>query len=333
MMTAFNTKKPELAIDFGTANLRLIRRDEGIVFDEPSLCCFDVSNNVLSLNAAGSAVRSMIDRTPHRLSVRRPLHRGVLQDIAAATHLLRYAVEKTSGRWRLNKTSAVMGVPIDATEAERGALLTAARDAGLGPIHLVSESFAAAIGAELPVDKPTGTMIVECGAGTTEIAVISLGGVCTTRSVRVGGASLNQAIADHLHFQHKFLVGELTVERIKEEYSARRQESSCDSDALSVKGRSLTTRMPAILEMKLSELDGVVQRHMAQIVQTVREVLNETAPELSQDICSHGVFLTGGSAKTPGLSEMIMHETGLAVTIAENPLSCVAQGLQRILQS
>lgn len=331
MMNTFSGKMPELAIDFGTANLRLIRRDEGVVFDEPSLCCFDTSTETASLRAAGLEVRPMVDRTHPRLSVKRPLRRGVLQDIDTATHLLRYAVRKTSGRWRTGAGAAVIGVPIDATQAERSALLTAARDAGIGTVHLVSEPFAAAVGANLPVDAPTGTMIIDCGAGTTEVAVISLGGICHARSVRIGGASLDQAIADHLHFRHKFLVGDLTAERIKEEYALQRREQSA-AETLTIKGRSITTRLPALLQIPLTELDQVVERHMGQVVEAVREVLLETSPDLSHDILENGIVLTGGSAMTPRLSEMIAAETGLAVSLAVNPLGCVASGLQRMIQ-
>ncbi|WP_443971473.1 rod shape-determining protein [Sphingobium sp. CR28] len=332
MMNVFAGKMPELAIDFGTANLRIIRRDDGVVFDEPSLCCFDTSTEVASLSAAGLDVRPMIDRTHPRLSVKRPLRRGVLQDIETATHLLRYAVRKTSGRWQAGASAAVVGVPTDATRAERSALLTAARDAGIGTVHLVDEPFAAAIGADLPVQMPRGTMIVECGAGTTEVAVISLGGICHARSVRIGGASLDQAIADHLHFKHKFLIGALTAERVKMDYALHREERP-GAEMMTIKGRSITTGLPALIQISSTEIDQVVERHMALVVETVREVLLETSPELSQDILENGVVLTGGSALTPHLSEMIAAETGLSVSVASKPLGCVAAGLQRIIQN
>jgi len=325
-------RRPELAIDFGTANLRVIRRDEGVVFDEPSLCCFAGMDRVPSLVAAGAAAQVMVDRTPGRLAVRRPLKRGVLQDIDTATQLLRYAVPRALGR-RQQAARAVVGVPADATQAERSALLTAARDAGLGAIRLVSEPLAAAMGADLPVSAPSGTMIVECGAGTTEVAVFSLGGVCLSRSVRAGGASLDQAIADHLHFQHKFLIGDLTAERVKRDYVRLRSAGSADDTPVDVKGRSLVSRVPSTFSLPLRELDRVVEKHVAAIVDVVREVLGETPPELSQDILSHGIVLTGGSALLPHLQTMIETDTGLPVIVAEDPALCVARGLQNLLHA
>lgn len=214
-MASLFSRRPDLAIDFGTANLRVIRRDEGVVFDEPSLCCFSKDGNAPGLIAAGMGAQAMVDRTTGNLEVKRPLRRGVLQDINSARELLRYAVPKALGRRRTGPVRAVIGVPADATMAERSALLTAARDAGIGSARLIAEPFAAAIGAGLPVSAATGTMLVECGAGTTEVAVLSLGGICLTRSVRIGGASLDQAIADALHFRHKFLIGDTTAERVQ----------------------------------------------------------------------------------------------------------------------
>lgn len=324
-------RRPDLAIDFGTANLRVIRRDDGLVFEEPSLCCFADRDNQLSLVAAGAAAAALVDRTPTHLKVRRPLRRGVLQDIDTARQLLRYAVPRALGRKRMGSQRAVIGVPADATKAERSALLTAARDAGLDGVSLVSEPFAAAIGANLPVQEPSGTMIVECGAGTTEVAVLSLGGICLSRSVRVGGASFDRAIADHLHFRHKFLIGELTAERIKREYVDMCLFDPKGEGQIEVKGRSLSSRVPAKLTLPVSEIDRVAEKHFAQVVAAIRDVLNSMPPELSQDICEHGIALTGGSAVTPRLRSMIEEDTGLPVTVAEDPAHCVAQGLHRIL--
>lgn len=331
MTSLFSSKPPELAIDFGTANLRVIRRDVGLVFEEPSLCCFGDLDTYPSLLAAGSAAEAMIDRTPRHLAIRRPLRRGVLQDIESAKQLLRYAVPRALGRKRIGSKGAVIGVPADATQAERSALITAASDAGLHGVTLVSEPLAAALGAELPINDPRGTMIVECGAGTTEVAVLSLGGICITRSVREGGASLDQAIADHLHFKHRFLIGDRTAERVKQDYVARRTASGRDDRDIEIKGRSLISRVPASLRLPLSEFDQVAEKHVAHIVDVIREVLNTTPPELSHDICGHGIVLTGGSAVMPLLRQMIENDTGLAVTVAENPAHCVAQGLHRIL--
>lgn len=322
---------PEVGIDFGTSNMRLVRYREGVVFDEPSLCCFERRRQSLSLIAAGSAAHRMIDRTPPNMYIRKPLRRGVLQDIDSAREMLRYCLARASDGKPLATSRGIFGVPADATEAERGALLTAGREAGFKSMQLMAEPLLAAVGAGLPIQKPVGTMIVECGAGTTEVAVLSLGKICMTRSVRSGGAALDKSISDHLHFQHKFLIGEVTAERLKHSYVGQRVSGGHPSASLLVKGRCLSSGMPASIEIPLSELDAVVERHVRPIVDVVRDVLIETPPELSGDIHDRGVVLTGGGSVLPLLKTMIEESTGLLVAVADEPASCVAKGLQAML--
>lgn len=325
-------RRPEIAIDFGTANVRVIRRDDGIVFDEPSLYCSSRRHGAADLVAAGAEAHAMVDRAPANLQVKRPLCRGVLQDIDAAKGLLRYAMSRTGGGKRLRAQRAIFGVPADATQAERNAMLTAANDAGFGDVKLVTEPLAAALGAELPVDNAAGSMIIECGAGTTEVAVFSLGGLCEAGSVRIGGASLDRAIADQLHWQHKFLIGDLTAERLKLKYVEKRQTpASGRNETISVRGRCLRAGLPKSMDVDLAELDTVVEKHVQQIVRVTRDVLGRTAPELSQDIHDRGIVLTGGGALMPLMSRMIAEATGLQVRIAEQPTRCVANGLHRML--
>lgn len=332
MASILSWRRPEIAIDFGTANVRVIRRDDGIVFDEPSLCCFSREHGVGKLVAAGAEAQAMIDRTPTNLQVKHALRRGVLQDIDAARALLRYALSRSMGRKRLRAPSTIIGVPADATQAERSALLTAANDAGVGSVTLVAEPLVAAIGANLPVDSAAGSMIIECGAGTTEVAVFSLGGLCETGSIRIGGATLDRAIADRLHFDHKFLIGDLTAEQLKLEYAARRQtRSSEEASTISVRGRCLLAGLPKSISVEMSELDRIVEKHVEQIVGVVRDVLGRTPPELSRDILDRGVVLTGGGAMMPLMNTMIAEATGLHVQIAEDPSQCVANGLHRML--
>lgn len=274
----------------------------------------------------------MIDRTPAHLQMKRPLCRGVLQDIDAAKELLRYAMSRAAGRKRMRAPRAIFGVPADATQAERNALLTAANDAGFGATTLVAEPLAAAIGAKLPVEAPAGSMIIECGAGTTEVGVFSLGGLCATGSVRIGGATLNRAIADQLHLRHKFLIGDLTAERLKLDYADKRGTLRCnETETISVRGRCLRAGLPMAIDVELSELDMVVKKHIQEIVEVVRDVLGRTAPEISRDIHDRGVVLTGGGALMPLMSGMIATATGLRVEIAEQPTQCVANGLHRML--
>lgn len=284
------------------------------------------------LVAAGAQARAMVDRTPAHLQVKRPLGRGVLQDIEAARGLLRYAMSRAGGRRRLRAPRVIIGVPADATQAERNAMLTAANDAGLGEVELVAEPFAAALGANLPVGDPAGSMIIECGAGTTEVAVFSLGGICVSGSVRIGGATLDKAIADQLHMHHKFLIGDLTAEQLKLDYAVRRQAPArTDGETIAIRGRSLRSGLPMTMHVPLAEIDLVVDKHIEQIVRVVRDVLGSTTPELSQDIHDRGVVLTGGGAMMPQMSSMIGKATGLQVRIAEQPASCVAKGLHQLL--
>lgn len=332
MASILSWRRPEIAIDFGTANVRVILRDGGIVFDEPSLCCFSREHGVGKLVAAGAEAQAMIDRTPTNLQVKHALCRGVLQDIDSARAVLRYALSQSLGSKRLRTPNAIIGVPADATPAERSALLTAANDAGIGNVTLVAEPLVAAVGADLPVESAAGSMIIECGAGTTEVAVFSLGGLCETGSVRIGGATLDRAIADRLHFDRKFLIGELTAERIKLQYVARRQASTSDEAAtISVRGRCLLAGLPKSITVEMSELDKIVEKHVEQIVRVVRDVLGRTPPELSRDILDRGVVLTGGGAMMPLMSTMIAEATGLHVQVAEDPSQCVANGLHRML--
>ncbi|MBV1692034.1 rod shape-determining protein [Novosphingobium sp. G106] len=331
MASILSWRRPEIAIDFGTANVRVMSRDEGIVFDEPSLCCFSKRDGFSDLIAAGAEVQPMLDRTPANLNIKRPLCRGVLQDIDAAKGLLRHALSRSVGARRARSPNALIGVPADATQAERSAMLTAANDAGFGKVSLVTEPLAAAIGAGLQVEDAAGSMVVECGAGTTEVAIFSLGGTCETGTVRIGGASLDKAIADHLHLHHKFLIGNLTAEQLKMDYAAKRQGADARDAMVAVKGRCLRGGLPKTIEVAISEFDRVVEKHIDQIVQVVRTVLGRTAPELSQDIYDRGVMLTGGGALMPLMSTMITAATGLDVVVANEPANCVALGLHQML--
>lgn len=332
MASILNLQRPEIAIDFGTANVRVIRHGEGIILDEPSLCCFSRRDGMMDLVAAGAEVQAMVNRTPANLAIRRPLCRGVLQDIDAAKGLLRYILSRTVRGSRIRAPRAIIGVPADATQAERSAMLTAANDAGLRRVRLVSEPLAAAIGAGMPVAEPAGSMVIECGAGTTEVAVFSLGGTCATGTVRIGGATLDKAIADRLHLQHKFLIGELTAERLKLDYAAKHQSADCNpSSMIAVRGRCLRTGLPKSLDISVDEIDRIVEKHVEQIVRVVRQVLGLTPPELSQDIFDQGVTLTGGGALMPRMQSMIETATGLSVNAAAEPAICVARGLYKML--
>ena len=323
-------ERADIAIDLGTANTRVIARGAGVRFDEPSLCCFADDGVRSKLVAVGNAARGMKDRTSGALQVRHPLARGVLQDIDAARELLKFAVSSSTGRRRFAAPDTIIGVPADATKAECAALHTAAADAGLRKVRLVREPLAAAWGADLPVNEPTGSLIVECGAGTTEVGVFSLGGFCLTRSVRGGGAALDAAITAYIHMQHQFLIGEPTAERLKKELADLLVLGGAEQTPVEIKGRSLRDGKPGILTLSASEFRPVVTKHSRQIAELVRQVLSETPAQLSHDICDSGIVLTGGSA-FPMIAETISGETGLSAIITDDKEHCVTRGLAAML--
>ena len=323
-------ERADVAIDLGTANTRVIARGSGVQFDQPSLCCFADDGVRSKLVAVGDDASRMKDRTSGTLQVRHPLARGVLQDIDAARELLMFAVRSSTGRRRFTAPDAIIGVPADATKAECAALHTAAADAGLRKVRLVREPLAAALGAGLPVDEPVGSLIVECGAGTTEVGVFSLGGFCLTRSVRGGGTALDAAIAAYIHKQHQFLIGELTAERLKRELAELLALGGAEQTSLQIKGRNLRNGKPGVLTLSAGEFRPVVTKHACQIAELVRQVLSETPPQLSHDICDSGIVLTGGGAFAL-IAEAISSETGLSAVITDQKEHCVTRGLAAML--
>ncbi|MEO6784116.1 MAG: rod shape-determining protein MreB [Bradyrhizobium sp.] len=321
--------RADLVIDLGSANTRVLVPGQGIVFDEPTLCCFDDRGAVSALVAAGTDAAEMVDRASGRLRIAWPLRRGVLDDMAAGRALINHAVRRSTGAARVSRLRALIGVPADATQAERQALLATAADAGLTRVRLATEPVAAAIGAGLPVGQPVGSMIIECGAGTTEVAVLSLGEICVLRSVRIGGDSLDAALVDYLQLRRRFLISGASAERVKRQIFALQRVDDKDL-TVAVKGRSLISRTPDTLEIPLSELLDVMRRHVEPIVDAVRAALSSTPPELSRDIHDRGIVLTGGSAIFELLAEAIQTSTGLDVHIAPSAMGCVIAGLGAI---
>lgn len=316
----------DLAIDFGTANTLIFERGSGIVFNEPSTCCFKGSDSNPTLVAAGVEAHRMMERvsSPHRIA--RPLQRGVMSDIDAGREMLRYAIRKSLGARGARRANAIIGVPADANEAERRALLTAANDAGLANARLFQEPLMGAIGAGLDIERPRGRMLLDCGAGTTEVVIISLGAICVSKSERIGGDTFNTVLADHLQAKHDFLIGTITAERIKLEIAGL-STASVSGAQISIAGQDLATGMPRLLTLPASELTALLAKHVMPIVAAVRAALEQTPPELSHDILEDGITLTGGAAMPALLSEAITLATGLSTRIAERPLDCVALGL------
>ena len=324
--------KPRCAFDFGTANLRVVSSDGGLVLQEPSICCFRRDPLDQEPVAVGSTAWPMFERTPGELYMKRPLDRGVLTDMQAARALLDHARRAIAGNRKLT-APVLFGVPSDATLVERRALTNAAAEAGITSVSLVDEPMAAALGAGLDVAEPKGSMLVECGAGTTEIVVISLGGISVRRTVRIGGNALDQAIADFLHLHHKFLIGGHTAERIKLQLSGRSHADDSSATPLTIRGRDLVTGLPGTRFLPPQAFEKVLRRHSRPIVKAIQEALAATSAELSCDIFEHGITLTGGSADVPLLAGMIADTTGLTASVAAQNDLCVSLGLQAMLLS
>lgn len=325
------SNRADIAIDLGTANTLVVERGSGVVFDEPSVCCFRGHGDMAELVAAGTEAQSFVGRVAKPLRIVRPLRNGVLSDMAAARELLKYATRTVRPSWRLGRARILIGVPADATQAERNALATAAEDAGLARPELVAEPFLSAVGAGLDVDEPSGSMVVDCGAGTTEVALISLGAICLAHSVRGGGEALDRAFIDHLHLKRRFQVGPSTAERLKLELSTLFESGSMDR-LLEVRGLDAASGMPKTIAVPASELLTVWDRYSDSVLSAILAALGETPPELSQDVLENGIILAGGAAMTGLLAQRIRERTGIEVRIAPAPLRTVASGLAQLLE-
>jgi rod shape-determining protein MreB len=320
----------DFGIDLGTANTLVAAPDAGLIFNQPSVCCFKAYDAVPTFVAAGAEAHRYVGKVSRPLKIVRPLRNGVVSDLAAARELLRFVLRSVRPSTRLRRLRTAIGVPSDATQAEKRALTTAATDAGLAEPVLIAEPLLAAIGLDLDVDAPRGRMIVDCGGGTTDVAVISLGAICVSETVRGGGEALDQALADHLHFRHRFQIGAASAECLKLRLSARLSAGELD-EPLEIGGLDAATGLPRQLEVPTAELAAIWERHAEQIVRAVRTALRRTPPELSQDIFEDGVIVTGGATMAGLLASRIARRTGVAAGVSDAPLENVADGLMKVV--
>jgi rod shape-determining protein MreB and related proteins len=325
------TSGADIAIDLGTANTLVVKRDAGVIFNEASICCFEGSGTKKRLVAAGAEANEMVGRVTRDLRITRPLRGGVLSDMDAGRELIRYAIRNSRSGWIARRPKALIGVPADATEAERRALTSAAQDAGIAKVELIDEPLLAAIGSGLDVDAPRGRMLVDCGAGTTEVVVISLGTICLSKSTRIGGDTLDAALVDHLHLRHRFQVGPIAAEALKLKVTQLLDEGRT-AEPIEIRGQNLASGLPETIKLPCRELLIVYERHLHAVVETVRAALHDTPPELSNDILEDGLTLTGGASMVQLLSRRISEATGLSVSCPPEPLHSVAQGLEMLLQ-
>lgn len=319
----------DMGIDLGTANTLVYVRGRGIVLQEPSVVAIQVDTK--QPVAVGNEAKRMIGRTPGNIVAIRPLRDGVIADFDITQAMLRHFIAKASKGWSLFRPRVVVGVPSGVTEVEKRAVIDAAIQAGAREAFTIEEPMAAAIGAGLPVSEPTGSMVVDIGGGTTEVAIISLGGIVTHRSIRVAGDELDEAIVNYVKRHYNMLIGERTAEEIKIAIGSAYPVN--DGEAVEVRGRDLVTGLPRNLRVTAAEVRQALSEPVGQILEAIKVTLERTPPELAADIMDRGVVMTGGGALLRGLDRKISEETGMPVVIADEPLLCVVKGTGKMLES
>ncbi|OGV38523.1 MAG: rod shape-determining protein [Lentisphaerae bacterium GWF2_45_14] len=322
----------DLGIDLGTANCLVFVRDKGIVLSEPSVVAIsEITKEVL---AVGAEAKRMLGRTPGNIRAIRPMKDGVIADFNITEQMLRYFIqkarEKVGGRRRFLPPRVLIAVPSGITEVETRAVQDSALRAGADEIFLIEEPMAAAIGVGLPVSEPSGSMIVDIGGGTTEVAVISLSGIVEARSIRVGGDEMDAAICQHMKRVYNLMIGERTSEIIKIQIGSAYPEE--DEKSIDVKGRDLVSGLPKTINISATEIRTALQEPVTSIVEAVRGTLERCPPELAADLIDRGIMLAGGGGLLRGLDKLISEETGLPVFVADDPLKAVANGTGVVLQ-
>jgi rod shape-determining protein MreB len=318
----------DIGIDLGTATTLVYLKGRGIVLCEPSVVAVDKNTN--RVLAVGVEAKRMLGRTPANIVAIRPLRDGVIADFEVTEKMLRYFITRVHNRRALVRPRVVVGVPSGVTEVEKRAVRESAEHAGAREIYLVQEPMAAAIGADLPVQEPAGNMIVDIGGGTTEVAVISLGGIVVSQCVRVGGDEMDESIIQYVKNTYNLMIGERTSEEVKIKIGSAFSSSNKEYN-MEIKGRDLVTGLPKTLQISSSEIRKAMADPISVIVNTVKSTLERTPPELSSDIVERGVILAGGGSLLKGLDRLLSKETGLPVNLTEDPLSCVVRGTGKIL--
>ena len=321
----------DLAIDLGTANTLIYVKNQGIVCNEPSVVAVQQRNERVGKRvlAVGAEAKKMLGRTPGNIVAIRPLKDGVIADFEIAEQMLRYFIHKVHSRHTLVRPRIIIGVPFGITEVEKRAVRESAESAGAREVYLIEEPMAAAIGARLPITEPTGSMIVDIGGGTTEVAVISLSGIVFSRSIRVGGDKMDEAISQYIKRKHNLLVGERTAELIKISIGSAYPDEEIRT--MEIKGRDLVAGVPKTVVITDEEIRDSLVEPINQIVEAVRISLERTPPELASDIVDRGITLAGGGALLRNLDVLLREETGLPVTLAEDPLTAVVMGAGKAL--
>lgn len=319
----------EIGIDLGTASVLVYIKGKGIVLQEPSVVAIDKNTN--QLLAVGAEARKMLGRTPGNIVAIRPLKDGVISDYEVTERMLRYFISKTCGRRRFFKPKIIVCVPSGVTEVEKRAVIDATTEAGGGTTYLIEEPIAAAIGAGVDISKPDGNMIVDIGGGTADIAVISLGGIVVSESIKVAGDKFDEAIVRYMRKRHNLLIGERTAEDLKVNIGTAYPRSQ--NQKMECRGRDLVSGLPKTITVSSEEMLEALEEPVTAIADAVHSVLEKTPPELAADISDRGIVMTGGGALLHGLNMLIEKRTGIPTYIAEDAVSCVAKGTGMSLES
>lgn len=321
----------DIGIDLGTANTLVFIKGKGTLIREPSVVAINVASRPAKVVAVGTEAKEMIGRTPGSITAMRPLKDGVIADFDITTEMLKKFIQKALNGSFFAKARVVICIPSGVTEVERRNVHDVAIEAGAKYVSLIEEPMAAAIGAGLPVSEAMGSMVVDIGGGTSEVAVISLGDIVTSRSIKVAGDTFDTAIVQYIKKKYNLLIGERTAEEIKIKIGSAMEYEG--EGKMEVKGRNLVDGLPKNITVTALEIREALSDSVSQILDTVKETLEKTPPELSADIMDHGIMLTGGGALLRGIDKLIQKETGMPVNVADNPLDCVVDGTGIYLES
>ncbi|GLI19694.1 MULTISPECIES: rod shape-determining protein [Tepidanaerobacter] len=327
-MGFFSIFSNDLGIDLGSANTLVYVKGAGIVINEPSVVAIQRDSGAVL--AVGEEAKLMIGRTPGNIAAIRPMRDGVIADFDITENMLRYFIAKALKSRHFIKPRVVVGIPSGVTEVEKRAVIDATLQAGAREAYLIEEPMAAAIGAGLEVYEPAGNMIVDIGGGTTEVAVISLGGIVTSRSIRIGGNEMDEAISYYVKKEYNLMIGERTAEEIKIEIGSAVLDK--DIENMSVRGRDLVTGLPKTISITAKEINGALEETVNSIIDAIKTTLEKTPPELAADIMDRGIVMTGGGSLLTGLDKKVNQETGMPVHIADEPMNCVVMGTGKVLE-
>ena len=328
----FGMFSKDMAIDLGTANTLVYVKGEGVVLNEPSVVAKIENQGHTQVLAVGNEAKQMLGKTPGKIEAIRPMKDGVIADFEVAEQMIKHFIKKVHKGRSLTNPQIVICVPSGATNVERRAIRESADAAGARRVFIIEEPVAAAIGANLPVAEPTGSMIVDIGGGTTEVAVLSLGGVVLSTSIRVAGDKFDSAILEYMRSTHKLAIGEATAERMKKEIGSACPPDDGEGESMHVKGRDLITGLPKEINISQRQIAEALAEPVAQIIDTIKKALEQTPAELAADIVERGIMLTGGGCLLGNLDKVLRRATSLPISIAEDPLLCVVMGTGRALE-